>query len=152
MFMSGAFIWMLSYSIVHKNVVQVKYVETTDEIRLLLPVTSYMEQLCVSSHDPRAVLKLWYFNYILAPDNVGLSLFPGNLQILNPSFYLLIQCVCILKNTSLQAVGRYNSKPDVFHQVPDVVRSSSFSLDTEGRNTEFQEDNTCSNVRRITTV
>ncbi|XP_032401583.1 immunoglobulin superfamily member 5 isoform X1 [Xiphophorus hellerii] len=41
---------------------------------------------------------------------------------------------------------------DTFRKVPDVVRSSSFSLDTEGRNTEFQEDNTCSNVRRITTV
>ncbi|XP_027855567.1 immunoglobulin superfamily member 5 isoform X2 [Xiphophorus couchianus] len=41
---------------------------------------------------------------------------------------------------------------DTFLKVPDVVRSSSFSLDTEGRNTEFQEDNTCSNVRRITTV
>ncbi|XP_008423510.1 immunoglobulin superfamily member 5 isoform X1 [Poecilia reticulata] len=41
---------------------------------------------------------------------------------------------------------------DTFRKVPDVVHSSSFSLHTEGRNTEFQEDNAVSNVRRITTV
>uniref|UniRef100_A0A3Q2FXA0 Immunoglobulin superfamily member 5 n=1 Tax=Cyprinodon variegatus TaxID=28743 RepID=A0A3Q2FXA0_CYPVA len=41
---------------------------------------------------------------------------------------------------------------DTFHQVPDVVHSSSLSLHTEGQSTEFQEDRTYSVVRKITTV
>ncbi|XP_061575081.1 immunoglobulin superfamily member 5 isoform X2 [Cololabis saira] len=39
-----------------------------------------------------------------------------------------------------------------FHKIPDVVHSSSPSLHTESQTTEFQEDESYDNVRRITTV
>ncbi|KAM6932905.1 immunoglobulin superfamily member 5 [Xenentodon cancila] len=39
-----------------------------------------------------------------------------------------------------------------FHKIPDVVHSSSPSLHTESQTTEFEEDESHDNVRRITTV